>query len=574
MRRDLFLLLGVLFAATPFLRARAWQNAVLTDRLLIKVDHMLPCFENDELQSTGDHALDQELAGEGVVEFRRVFRHPPRGWNNPAAAERVGLGRWLLVRFAEERIDLERVSARIRSLEGVELCELEHLGTVAGTLPDDPDFYRQYSLQNGILNAPQAWDVQTDSNHVVAVVDTGADLDHQDLQDNLWQNPGEIPNNGVDDDMNGYVDDVVGWDFAYDDNTPEDGYGHGIHVSGIVGAKTDNARQVAGVCWNVPIMEVQILDNNGQGGPSRAAAGIVYAADNGASVLNNSYGYFVDAQVLEDAVIYAAALDVVVVAAAHNQGSDTEIYPAAYDEVMGIIATDRSDNRPGWSNYGSWCDMAAPGVDVLNLWLGNGTTNGSGTSMSSPHVAGAAALVRAVNPSLDAVDTRWILNYSAVDLGALGFDNFFGWGRLDLAAAVKRAQSLSISTNTAQPGDSVTLDLSEPDEPGFLHILLASRSGRVPGISLSVFDASDTRQVPLNEDGFLFLFILGHPGGAGVFVSFVDFFDGNGNNTAMFNIPPGPFFSGEEVDFAYVTLDPADLSRVSSISASNHLEIQ
>ncbi len=543
----------------------------VNDRILLKVRHTLPGAElsSGALRSTGDPVLDSRLSGIGVVELRRVFHRPARGFKDESAARAVGLDRWLVADFGRERseADLGTVLGELSALPAVEIASREQPMILADTVPNDPDFSKQYSLQNGRLNAPKAWDIARESDHIVAVIDTGVELNHDDLIANLWLNPGEIPGNGIDDDGNGYVDDRRGWDFYYNDNVPSDRYGHGIHVAGIAGAVSDNSRQVAGVCWKVPVMAVKVFSDAGGGDHATCAAGMVYAADNGASVFNMSWGFFDSMPVLKDAVDYAHALDVVQVAAAHNYGSTTKIYPAAYYRVMGIIATDANDQKTSWSNFGSWCSMAAPGDNILNLYLNNSTAYLSGTSMSTPHVAGAAALVRAVNPSLDAVDARLVLEFSAKDLGGPGFDINYGWGRLDLLAALEKAQMLSSSTSDALPGSAVNLSLSRALEPGFVHLLLASWQARRPGISLTRFDPFDQRQIGLNEDPLLFPLVL-QAGGAGIFQGFVGFLDGNGQAVTTFAVPAGASFANTAVDFAYVTLDPADLSHIKSVSNS------
>ena len=533
---------------------------VSRDRLLIKMTEPLPpeFLFDAESRGAADNPLPKELLVlDEQLEVGRVFRHPPRGWRDPDAAERLGLDRWLVVRFAQERNDINEVARKVGEMTGVEICEIAVLGCVGDRVPDDPSFSSQWALQNGRLNAPRAWDIQTDSTHVVAVIDTGADLDHTDLVDNLWQNPGEIAYNGIDDDLNGYVDDVVGWDFAEDDNIPEDEYGHGIHVSGTVGAQSNNNWMVSGVCWNVPIMVVRFLDENGTGYPPEAAASIVYAADNGASVLNNSWGYTASFQVLKDAIQYSAALDNVIVACAHNQGSTHKIYPAAYEEVMGIIATDQNDDKPSWSNYGPWCDMAAPGQDILSLWLFNGTTYGWGTSMATPHVAGAAALIREVNPTLDAAGTRWILNHTSVDLGDPGFDDLFGWGRLDLFAAVEKARSLIASSDMLSvSGGTVDFFLNAgPQYGGRSYLFVGTTSGNEPGTLLP----GGLVTIPLNRDWFtdFILARLSSP----VFAGFWGTLDAAGQAAAFLNAPPlNPGWVGTTTHFAYALASPWDYS--------------
>lgn len=537
------------------------SEEVLTDRVLVKTLQPLPpgLFVAGECVDPAGHSTLKALSGlDEDVQIRRAFRRPPRGWRDPGAAGRIGLDRWVVVHLERKRTDaaeVTKLASRIAALPGVELCELDVYGHAADTTPNDPMFANQYALQNGKLNAPRAWDILTDSSHVIAVIDSGADLDHTDLVGNLWQNPEENPGNGLDDDNNGYIDDVVGWDLVENDNSPDDIYGHGIHVCGIAGASTNNSLKTAGVCWSVPIMVVRILDDAGGCPMSRAAAGIVYAADNGASVLNNSWGYVALYQILADAVLYAEELDTVIVAAAHNQGGTSEIYPAAMDEAMGIIATDIYDNKTSWSNYGSWCDMAAPGDNILSLWLYNGTTYGYGTSMSTPFVAGAAALVREVNPALDAESTRWILNRTSVDLGAPGFDPIFGWGRLDLAAAVEKALWLTASGDILpQGGGTIDFHLSAgAGNAGRNYVMVGGVSGIEPGTPLP----GGLATIPLNRDWFTDFILdrLNMP----AFTGFSGTLDASGESVASLNAPPlNANWVGKTVHFAFAIKGPWD----------------
>ena len=566
------------FAWSPGILAQdARDEILLHDQVTLKLVAEPPAPATpwqDDIAGTGDPDLDAALQAAGDHQVRRVFREPPRGWSDARLADDLGLARWIAVDWDLPVADVEALRAGLEQLAAVEIADLVIEGYVADTVPNDPDFNLEWGLQNGRINAPRAWDIATDSTHIVAVIDTGTDLDHQDLVDNMWINTDEIANNGIDDDNNGFVDDRKGWDFYYDDRKPNDRFGHGVHCQGTVGATTDNNRQVAGVCWSVPVMSVKIFSDGGAGTHAISAAGLVYAADNGASVFSMSWGFFDSQQVLKDAVDYAAGLDVVQVAAAHNFGSKTEMYPAAYRKVMGIIATDENDNKTSWSNYGPWCDMAAPGNNVFSTYLNDGTAYLSGTSMSTPHVAGAAALVREVNPQMDRTDARRCLTYSATDLGSPGFDDNFGWGRLDLHAAVLKAQSLSVSQTEANPGDAVTIDLRVDSEAGYLHVLLPSRLGREPGTSMNGFDPSDFRQAAINPDWLLWNLLFAHPSGFGVFQNFIGNLDGSGLAQATLQLPGGNLFSGETFALVGFTFDPADVSQVSSITVSNTVSVK
>ncbi len=264
------------------------------------------------------------------------------------------------------------------------------------------------------VDAPEAWDMTTgDRNILIAVIDTGVDMRHPDLSPNLWQNPGEVPN-GVDSDANGYIDDINGWDFAQNDNFPDDGNGHGTYMSSVIGARGHNAIQVAGLNWQVSLMVLRAFDSQGVSKTSTIVAAIRYAVDNGAHVINASYGAMGGAnqgamafdQLEYEAYDYARQNGVLVVAAACNQGSDNDqsdsCVPASYDldNIIAVAATDQSDRLAAFSNYGSnSVDLAAPGVNIAaSLWKNYdvGTvTILDGTSIASAFVSGAAGLVLA-----------------------------------------------------------------------------------------------------------------------------------------------------------------------------------
>ncbi len=257
---------------------------------------------------------------------------------------------------------------------------------------------------------------------MVAIVDTGVDYSHRDLQGNLWVNEAEQNGvAGIDDDGNGYVDDVYGYNFAYNSNDPMDDHGHGTHCAGIVAAVGNNGLDVAGVCWKARIMAIKVLDADGDGSAGDAVPAIYYAVANGADIISGSWGATEGSDALKDAVAYAYSQGVIVVAAAGNEGSDVAYYPAAYPNVLAVAATDPSDRRWYSSNYGDWVDVAAPGRDILSLGLtsaGQMTARKTGTSMAAPHVSGACALVLSANPLLTCDEVEDIITTTGDPIAA------------------------------------------------------------------------------------------------------------------------------------------------------------
>jgi subtilisin family serine protease len=334
-------------------------------------------------------------------------------------------GRWMPVAEAV-RLRAESSHARARIARGV---------------PSDPRFGHQWSLrntgQNFIAVLPDANGVYVQTNDhgatgadidwyaayqaglptneiIVAVVDTGVDYTHPELVNQMWHNAGEIPNNGVDDDGNGYVDDYYGYDFRNFDADPWDDQGHGTHCSGTIAAETDNGMGIAGIYPHAEIMAVKFLGVDGSGAMSSSALALRYAADNGARVINNSYGSGYDSVLVKDTVAYADEMGCIMVAAAGNNGANIRSYPAAYPQCICVGATDKDDQLTIFSNYGSWLSVTAPGMNILSLRATNTDmyaekdqadvhivdTNlylANGTSMASPHAAGVAAILAAVN---------------------------------------------------------------------------------------------------------------------------------------------------------------------------------
>jgi len=263
------------------------------------------------------------------------------------------------------------------------------------------------------INAPESWAVgYTGSGVVVAIVDTGIDLGHVDLDSNIWTNRDEIPGNGIDDDRNGYTDDLYGWDFSNDDNHPRDGNNHGTHVAGIIAAE-NNGIGATGIAFNATVMPVQVLSGSGSGSSYDVAAGIRYAVDNGADVINLSLGSGGVSRSIHSALAYAQQQNVFVVAAAGNNGGSSPNYPARFAEsltnVISVGAYSQSNRIASFSNdvgATNTVQVDAPGVGVYSTISGNGYAYYSGTSMAAPQVAGLAALALSANPNLTASQLR------------------------------------------------------------------------------------------------------------------------------------------------------------------------
>jgi hypothetical protein len=290
---------------------------------------------------------------------------------------------------------------------------------------------------------PAAWDLTMGHpSVVVAILDTGVDIQHEDLVGGIWTNPREIPGNSIDDDGNGFVDDIHGWNFAQGSNSVADDHGHGTHVAGTAAARTNNAIGIAGMAGGATIMPVKVFPPppNVIGTYEDLIMGIIYATDNGARVINMSLGATSYSRGEEAAVDYAWAHGVVVVAAAGNQGSNVYHYPAAHPNAMAVAATDASDQRAYFSNWGDFVDVAAPGNWVYSTMRGNNYGAMSGTSMASPHVAGLAALLFSLNPQLTNAQVREIIEQNADDRGAAGWDPNFGHGRINGRRALAAVQ--------------------------------------------------------------------------------------------------------------------------------------
>jgi subtilisin family serine protease len=307
-----------------------------------------------------------------------------------------------------------------------------------------------------------AWKITTGSpDIIVAVIDSGIDFSHPELVHAQWINTDEKPDNDIDDDHNGYVDDRFGWDFVKNDSVPgPDGFqlinGHATFVAGMLCAEMDG-KGVVGVAPDVTVMNVQIWDNNLYGESAKLALAIRYAVDNGADVINFSLDRFTNMSALQEAVKYAYQNNVIMVGATGGYhpmdggGREEIAFPAAYDEVIVVGATDYSDELADYNNWGEKLEIMAPGGDYgddMTLWLNSTWTPSGysqlvGTSHAVPQITGVVALMKSLNSSITLEQAREFLHTTARDLGAPGRDIYYGYGMVNATAAIMEAAKIA-----------------------------------------------------------------------------------------------------------------------------------
>lgn len=343
-------------------------------------------------------------------------------------------------------------------------------------ISSDPGTSSQWALD--AISATQAWDVTTGSRSVVvAVIDSGIDLTHPDLVANIWTNPGEIAGNDIDDDGNGFVDDIHGWNFVANDANVQDGYGHGTHIAGIIGASGNNGVGVTGINWNVSIMPLRFQDNQGVGYTGDAIKAIQYATmmrrDYGVNVvvINASWGGGTGfSATLETAIRDTGMAGIAFVAAAGNSGVDNDAvprYPSGYDlpNVIAVAACDSTGTIPGFSNYGaSSVDLVAPGTSIYSTLPGGRYGWLSGTSQAAPQVSGAVALLAAAKPGVAVAVVRSAILGSVDRLPSLTGKVASG-GRLDVAAAFTSLGLTTLPPVTVVPPPPPPETVTPPPAP-------------------------------------------------------------------------------------------------------------
>ena len=415
----------------------------------------------------GVASLDALMEPYGVRQVRRMFPyHQPS-----QTRERVDLSHFVIVEYSSP-VDPSSLADELGTQPVVDYAEPKYVSYIEG-IPNDPFYGNQWHLP--VIKAAEAWDISEGSpDIVIGIVDSGTDWNHPDLNADIWRNPGEIPGNGVDDDNNGYVDDVVGWDFAgadfkNPDNDPSPGNPHGTHVAGIASAVTDNAVGVSGVGFRCRLMLVKTTrDDPNETFIIFGYEGIVYAADNGADIINCSWGGTTSSQFQRDIVQYATDKGSLVVGGAGNENSSADHYPSGYPHALSVASAGMTDRKSGFSNFGVGVDVTAPGESILSTFPNVQYQSLSGTSMAAPVAAGIAALVKTIHPDWtpDQIGEQVRISADPIDILNPSFARQLGFGRVNAFRALTvispSVRLTGISVNDAATGDGDgTLDPGE-----------------------------------------------------------------------------------------------------------------
>lgn len=439
MKKSFSLILGGLLLLNMYLQAQTVYKDYTDGEIYVK-------FRNGTLQylkgvNPGNIPVSKIKALEGIMGYNFTKAEKPFY----QADDDVTLQHILKLHFT----NVQAVDAIIRSLKlqgDIEYAEKVPLNFTTLT-PNDPQFGSQWHLTK--INAANAWNVFAgNSNITVAVVDNAVNIAHTDLNPNVWINPGEIAANGIDDDNNGYIDDINGWDAADNDNNPNpptNGMDHGTHCAGIVGARTNNNTGIAAIGFNVKLIGVKCQLNTGSNtGIANGYGGIIYAAKVRARVISCSWGGAGSAAAEQSVINYAWNKGCIIIAAAGNNGVSTTFYPAGYNNVYSVASTGTSDAKSGFSNYGTWVDISAPGENILSTLPGNSYGNNSGTSMATPLVAGLAGLMLSKNPAMTQTAVLNCISSTAVNIYSVNSGTLagqLGAGRIDAFAAMNCANA-------------------------------------------------------------------------------------------------------------------------------------
>ena len=477
---------------------------------------------------TGNSAVDQVVDKFGIHTIRRALPILDKmtAGKRQALKGMDGLGRIYRMEYQEGH-DPRQVAMALSGLPGVEYAEplpilrptlapepsfLDFIRQPAPYLaePNDPLYQQMTHLQQ--ISAPAAWDVikAEGQDIVVAVIDGGTDWRHSDIEANIWINPGEVEN-GADDDGNGFIDDVRGWNFPFNSNDPTGltatpiNAGHGTNVAGVVSAISDNNEGVAGVSWNAKILPINVSSPSTDNSLGFGFEGVIYATGVNADIINLSWGSFNDSQFGREVVNAAVANDIVVISSAGNSAEDADVighYPANYPNVLSIGATQKSgDVLASFSTYGMIVDMYAPGQSLDTIEPNNSYGVASGTSFSSPLTAGVGALVRAKYPDMTELEVREQLRVTTDDIRASNsifrYRGNVGRGRLNAARAVTE-KSPSVRVVDFEVVDTSGDGFPENGEVVEVNLYLTNHLEDVSNLTIGL-DTRDFRTDPLGS---------------------------------------------------------------------------
>jgi subtilisin family serine protease len=448
----------------------------LSNKVVVKLKTLVPTGLNKSI--TLSHLLTEKLSNFQVQKVEKTF--------SDNGSENNSLSNIVTIDYLSD-IDPQIAASKISKLDGELWAEPKYVDQVdAEFIPNDPSYALQWNLQK--IQAQQAWDItQGDTSVVIGIVDTGVQWDHPDIATNIWINNKEIPNNGIDDDKNGYVDDYRGWDFGGLDGTPdnnptEDRSDHGTHVAGIASAVTNNEIGIASIGFKCKLMVVKATQDNirnpttGEPPLIYPWEGVKYAIDNGAKIINCSWGGYSFSRANQEVVNYALSKGVLIVAAAGNNNITDVHYPSGYEGVLSVASTGQEDIKSSFSNYGYSVDVSAPGEGIYSTWKSNTYTYLSGTSMSTPLVAGLAGLVKTHFPNMSPIQIgeQIRVNCDNIDSKNPKYTYMLGGGRVNAYKALTnttsesvRAYSFNFTDKTAggnndgifSPGEELQLDV-------------------------------------------------------------------------------------------------------------------
>lgn len=420
---------AIAFGSLGKLPAPQWAPDVYggyaSDHVIAKVKRGLNPVIGQNTFSFGNAAVDQQLRNAKAKAVEKAY---PLAFRDPVLAAALGMDRYYTIRLPKGT-NTPKLARELSRYHGVfDHVEIDGIGGVAQTFPNDPSFNVEWGLHNtgqsipnsgagtpdADIDAPEAWALATGGNNrILAVIDSGVNVNHPELAGKT----------------------VPGWNSVLNNTDVTDNCNHGTHVAGTAGAHTNNSLGVAGVSWGVQIMPIKVLTGCG-GTEQQCGNGIIWAADHGANIGTMSLQYYSGSTYFRDCVNYAYGKGVLLIAATGNSQGNNVAYPAKFPNCMGVGATTNKDAIASFSNWGAEVDVSAPGQDVYSLNNSNGYMYLSGTSMATPHTSGLASLIWSINPNLTHDNIAQILKNTTDDKGSSGWDQFFGWGRINAYKAV------------------------------------------------------------------------------------------------------------------------------------------